>query len=109
MNCLSVNDFLDNVKFCIKNRNFYFLKRSKNINFLTRYGFTIKEVKKVILSLTPLDYQRGPEPDENKNKEPGQIWIFNKSYLNKEIYIKLKIFSYNEKLFLKCISFHEWI
>ena len=61
------------------------------------------EVKDIVLSLTPLDYVRGPIKDR---KMVGDLWEFGKEVKGQEVYIKLKIAKVGKKKIAKCISFH---
>ncbi|KRQ86040.1 hypothetical protein ABG79_02172 [Caloramator mitchellensis] len=63
-----------------------------------------EDVKRIILGLRPQDYIKGPEKDHNPKYE-GDIWVFkNTTYLDKQIYIKIR---YNPPEEVVCISFHE--
>ena len=76
----------------------------KNIQALIDLGITAKIRDEIILSIAIEDYSSGPNPDEY---QPGYYWVFGKFVDAIEIYIKLKIVSYNngvEKAV--CISFH---
>ena len=83
----------------------YFVKgHHKNIQALIDLGITAKIRDEIILSIAIEDYASGPHPDEY---QAGDYWVFGKFVDAIEIYIKLKIVSYNngaEKAV--CISFH---
>jgi len=84
---------------------FDFVKRKKNIEFLASYGLNIQTIKQCILDLKQKDYKEGPVQDKDR---PGELWVFVIELEGiKNIYIKLKLFNYNSKECLKCISFHN--
>jgi hypothetical protein len=84
---------------------FDFVKRKKNVEFLANYGLNIQTIKQCILDLKPQDYKEGPVQDKDR---PGELWVFVIELEGIEnIYIKLKLFNYNSKECLKCISFHN--
>jgi hypothetical protein len=77
--------------------------RFKNMQSLAKLGFTKKNCKDVILSLSVDDYCDGPKQDKDR---PGEIWEFGKLIEGKEVYIKLKVAQVGEKKLAKCLSFH---
>lgn len=83
----------------------YFVKgHHKNIQALVDLGVTARIRDEIILSIAIEDYSSGPNLDDY---HPGHYWVFGKFVDTIEIYIKLKIVSYNngvEKAI--CISFH---
>jgi len=83
----------------------YFVKgHHKNIQSLIDLGINARIRDEIILSVALEDYFSGPNPDDY---HPGYYWVFGKYLGAIEIYIKLKIVSYdngNEKAI--CISFH---
>ncbi|MCX7903264.1 MAG: type II toxin-antitoxin system MqsR family toxin [Caloramator sp.] len=99
-----IKAYLKDIKKIIVEKGFQFIKREKNVKFLREYGLLIEDVKKIILSLKPEDYIKGPEKDHNQ-KYLGDIWVFkNTTYLDMTIYIKIR---YNPPDEVVCISFHE--
>lgn len=83
----------------------YFIKNHyKNVQALRDLGINARLRDETILSVAIEDYSSGPNPDEY---HPGFYWVFGKNLDVVEIYIKLKIVTYNngdERAI--CISFH---
>jgi hypothetical protein len=83
----------------------YFVKgHLKNIQTLKNLGITARIRDEFIYSIALEDYSSGPNTDA---LNPGDYWVFGKDLDGVEIYIKLKIVTYNtgnEKAI--CISFH---
>lgn len=76
----------------------------KNIQSLKELGINFRERDNLILSIALENYSSGPHPDDYHT---GNYWIFGKDFVNIEIYIKLKIVSFNngnERAI--CLSFH---
>ena len=67
-------------------------------------GLTDNQRKKIILSLSVLDYNAGPIKDIYKS---GDYWIFGKTIDRDEVYIKLKIVEQNDEEYAICLSFHK--
>lgn len=80
-----------------------FVKRKENMACLAELGFIFRDVRHVILRLTVSDYCKGPLQDP---KFPGDVWIFGKNMASKEIYIKLKLASFERLKIVRVISFH---
>lgn len=100
-----VDLFLDELKRCWPPKC-YVADRDKNNQALADLKLTPKLREETILSLTSQDYVAGPLPDEAKPDD--EVWVFGESFDDEtEIYIKLKIFTANDKHFGKCISFHK--
>ena len=87
------------------------IPRQKNLEFLTRHGFTPKERKEVLLGLQVGDYCKGPEEDD-KARGPKDIWFFGVDYEGVQVYIKLQLVEEKDEetgdmmRHAKCISFH---
>jgi len=77
--------------------------RAKNQQTLATLEMKVVEVKDVILSLTPLDYVRGPFKDR---QIAGELWEFGKTVKGKEVYIKLKLISDSRSQNARVLSFH---
>lgn len=76
--------------------------RGKNTQALADLNIVPNDRKKHLLELDVMDYSKGPEQDRDfANKE---VWIFGKMIKNKEIYIKISIGNFNDRVI--CISFH---
>ena len=106
-----INDFLSAFKRTAQ-LDLNVIPREKNLEFLTRHGFTPRERKDAILGLAVKDYCKGPEQDD---KAGGQrdIWFFGIVYEGVEIYIKLQLVNEKDEetgdvmRHAKCISFHS--
>ena len=101
-----IASFLEKVKKLLSEGKYDFVPRSKNLQALAQYGFTIKDAKKELMGLVVNDYYKGPKNDFDKNR-PGEIWEFKKSLNGVQFYIKLKIVKENGEEVLKCLGFHE--
>lgn len=81
----------------------------RNLGFLISNNLVLDDAYKVILEeLDHTHYDSGPEDDYNKNEHPEPFWIFKIKKFEKNLYIKLKI--YTGKLGQpcgKCLSFHD--
>ena len=66
-------------------------------------GLTRREVERIILSLSVLNYSAGPEPDRDR---AGEVWEFGYDFDGYEIYIKLKLADVKGAKLAKCFSFH---
>lgn len=99
-----VLDFLREFKELMGQGRYIVKGHFKNIQTLKDLGITARLRDELILSIALQDYSSGPNPDE---LNPGHFWVFGKELDKTEIYIKLKIVTYNrgnEKAI--CISFH---
>ena len=87
-------------------QGYYFVKEHhKNVQALRDLGITARIRDEIILSVAIEDYSSGPNPDEY---HPGYYWIFGKNIDAVEIYIKLKIVTYNNgNERAVCYSFHS--
>jgi hypothetical protein len=99
-----IAQFLKQFKQIAKIRGVYVIPRSKNKLDLIALGITEGIRETIILSLTPDDFCKGPEPDRDR---PGDLWFFGKTENGNEIYIKLKIADANGTYIAKCLSFHR--
>ena len=86
-------------------QGYYFVKEHhKNVQTLRDLGITARIRDEIILSVAMEDYSSGPNPDEY---HPGYYWIFGKNIDSIEIYIKLKIVTFNNgNDRAVCYSFH---
>ena len=98
-----IKNFLKKATDCLENNRFKLIRRDKNNEFITNKGYTEKEIKAIIKNLELSNFIKGPEEDKNSEHEDGEVWIFQKN----NIYIKLKLYYKSNKLWLKCISFHD--
>jgi len=77
--------------------------RDNNIQTLADLEMKTAEVKDIVLSLTPLDYVRGPIKDR---KMVGDLWEFGKEVKGQEVYIKLKLTGDLKSQNVRVLSFH---
>ncbi len=82
--------FLRDFKDLIGEGKYFVTERKKNQDALIYYGITARQREDVILALTLADYSSGPHKDTYK---PGAYWIFGTTVEEKEVYIKIKIFT----------------
>ena len=81
-----------------------FVPRNKNIEGLQKLGLNVQLARKILKGLAVEDYVSGPELDRDKGT--NDIWVFGVSENNQEVYIKIKLFSFQGQERAKCISFH---
>ena len=96
--------FLKQFKQIARTRGIDVIPRRKNKLDLIALGITERIRETIILSLTPDDFCKGPEPDRDR---PGYLWFFGKTENGDDIYIKLKIADTNGTYIAKCLSFHR--
>ena len=70
-------------------------------NTLINFGYSMEDVRGVLLSLKASDYLKTVK-DRNR-LDSSEYWIFSKIIKGKDIYIKLKIYSVNK---VHLMSFH---
>lgn len=109
-NLKSVNLFLIKAKQLIsQNRCNLCSDRSKNKQFMEKYGLTRKDCFRIISNLRSNHMIAGPEEETNPNYPPGTVFIFIKrEKIDDQMvaaYIKLKILDGREELVI--ISCHE--
>lgn len=80
----------------------YFGGREKNMRTLTELGITAKYRDEIVKQITFRDYYKGPETNVMNNL--GDMWVFEKTVNQKEIYIKITLGQTNSQTV--CISFH---
>ena len=99
-----IRDFLlEFKKIMVAGRGLDIVNRRENIDAMANLGFTKKNLKEEIMTLSVRDYCEGPVPDRDR---PGNIWVFGKQIEREEIYIKLKITQVGKEKIAKCLSFH---
>jgi len=100
-----IRDFLLKFKkIMVAGRGLDIVNRRENIEAMAKLGFTKKNLKEEILTLSVENYCEGPDPDRDRI---GNIWVFGKQIGEGEIYIKLKIAQVGKEKIAKCLSFHE--
>ena len=101
-----IQSFLRDCKSHIENGCFEFVERRKCLRTLTELEMAVDDVERVISSLQPSNYVKGPESDHDTDKG-GDIYVFGADSGSAELYIKLKC---DEHRGCVCISFHrvEW-
>lgn len=98
-----VRRFLKRYKRIAAERGIYVVDRDKTDQTLIKLGFTRRNCRDEILSLSVLDYCSGPDPDFSRQ---GYLWIFGKIINSMEIYIKLKIVQGEHTDSAISLSFH---
>lgn len=97
-------NFLKDFKELMGQGRYFVKEHHKNIQTLKDLGINARIRDEIILSVSIEYYSSGPNPDEY---QPGYYWIFGKDLDAIEIYIKLKIVSYNNgNERAVCFSFH---
>ncbi len=98
-------NFLNDFKELMGQGHYYVKEHHKNIQALRDLGINARLRDEFILSVAIDDYSSGPNPDEY---HPGYYWVFGKNLDAVEIYIKLKIVSFNNgNERAVCLSFHH--
>ncbi len=98
-------NFLKDFKELMGQGHYFVKEHHKNVQALMHLGINARLRDEIILSVAMEDYSSGPNPDEY---HPGYYWIFGKNLDAVEIYIKLKIVSYNNgNERAVCFSFHS--
>ena len=98
-------NFLKDFKELMGQGHYFVKEHHKNIRALKDLGINARIKDEIILSVAMEDYSSGPNPDEY---HPGYYWIFGKNFDVVEIYIKLKIVSFNNgNERAVCLSFHS--
>ena len=83
-----IKAFLADVKRLIMAGNWTFIKRQKNLAGLAALGLTIAQAKLEALSLSYLDYDRGPLPDNDVTGDVVWEFIKDRNDGSPPIYIK---------------------
>jgi hypothetical protein len=100
----SILHFLKDFKELMGQGHYVVMNHYKNLQTLRDLGITARIRDEFILSIALENYTSGPNPDD---LHPGDYWVFGKRLDAKEIYIKLKIVTYNNgNERAVCISFH---
>jgi hypothetical protein len=81
------------------------IPRNETRSTLAKLGLTKRNLEEILLSLSTVDYCKGPEEDDGIGRN-GEMWFFGKEIEGHEIYIKLKIEKIKDIEIAKCISFH---
>ena len=97
-------NFLNDFKELMGQGHYFIKEHHKNIQALKDLEINARIRDGIILSIGMTDYSSGPNPDEY---HPGDYWVFGRDLDATEIYIKLKIVSYNNgNERAVCLSFH---
>lgn len=85
------------------------VSREKNWDALTDLGLTERQRDNALLALTPDNYSKGPEPDDDPKRE-GEVWFFGAEVHGQLVYIKLKLVEDGPLRKAVCVSFHgaQW-
>jgi hypothetical protein len=82
---------------------FVFVDRRVNLETLALLGINRQDARDRVMGLSPEDYVRGPDPDNN---HPAlDVWVFGLSLSGEEVYVKLQVISDPPEQCV-CISFH---
>ena len=99
-----VLNFLKDFKELMRQGHYFVKGHHKKIQALIALGINARLRDEIILSIGIADYSSGPNPDEY---HPGYYWVFGKDIDTIEVYIKLKIVTYNDGNDRAiCLSFH---
>jgi hypothetical protein len=81
------------------------IPRKETSPTLAKLGLTKRNLEEILLSLSTVDYCKGPEEDDGIGRS-GEMWFFGKEIEGHEIYIKLKLDEERGVKIAKCISFY---
>lgn len=106
-----VSNFLDDLKIILNNQKSklkIYPREDKELEYTTKYclqelNFTSNDVKNELKKLTVDSYVE--TCDDERNKKSNRYYVFYKKIKGKDIYIKVKIESRDNKSVL-CMSFH---
>lgn len=107
----AIQIFLMDLKNILKDPKLNFIlmpREDKEYEYTTEYCLTALgyDTNDVIAELLKLEVQDYVETcDDLRNKKTHRFYIFKRIIQNREIYIKIKIESYDNKIIL-CMSFH---
>lgn len=62
---------------------------SKNLECILELGITERKAKEIVLGLSVKDYSKGPE--EDRDREGQEIWVFCPYFESRAIYVKVVI------------------
>ena len=85
-----------------------FVPRQKNLEGLKSLGLTAGMAKSCLRSLSLENYVSGPEVDKDRGTK--DIWVFGGRIHKTDVYMKIKLYEFNDMFQAKCLSFHpsEW-
>jgi hypothetical protein len=86
-------------------RRVQFVDRDKNRDTLDRYQLTVAGVCARVAKLTPEQYVKGPDDDDDGSD--GSIWFFYHDEFGMRFYVKLKLYAVEGEDRLKILSFHD--
>lgn len=90
---------------CLDTSNRLIKPRKINEKTIKKLGFTYRQIKEVLYSLTIDDYYAGPKKDDYHG---GHFWEFGKEVDDTMLYIKIKIHTLPDGTDIPfCYSFHE--
>ncbi|AEX84767.1 Putative toxin [Marinitoga phage MPV1] len=101
--------FLMLLKKSIENNTIQFICRTKNKEFLAKFGWTVEDIYEFLYNeLTPEDFVY-KDKEKDSDFDDGDMYIFIKyaSIENEEIKIYIKIKYTSPDDFMVLISFHE--
>jgi len=104
----AVSSFLQEIKEVISKlagdyEGWVLVPRPENMSCVVDLGLKNQGIADIILGLSVADYCDGPCHDHSM---PGDLWIFGKLILGKEVYIKLKLVKFGPIRRVRLISFH---
>ena len=102
-----IEAFLEDCRKLINTSFYYTRNKPENRQTRIELGFTNKNIKDEIRTLSVENFSEGPTPDHHSKDD---IWIFGKLINQRELYIKLQISHFNDPGesidTLYCMSFH---
>ena len=97
-----VERFLQQFKVKVDVFGVFFLNRDKNLNALNELGITPIERLSIVKSIEVEDFSDGPIKDQLNDF--GEMWVFGKDVVDKEVYIKITLGKPNMSTIV--VSFH---
>lgn len=98
-----VTTFLKEFKAKVAKDEFVIIEREEYLLCKINLGLSEFHVEQLIFNLTPDEYVKGPEPDDDGS--PGQVWVFKPNIEGTNIYLKLKL----DTSVAKILSLKYWV
>jgi hypothetical protein len=96
--------FLKDFKELMGQGHYIIKNHLKNLQALRDLGITARTRDEIILAIGLINYSSGPNLDKYLS---GDYWVFGSAVDSVEVYIKLKIITYNDgRERAVCLSFH---
>lgn len=99
--------FLKLAKEYVRDSRFILVPREQNISYMASVGMSMEDLESVIFSLRAEDCFKGPEADDNPDRDKWTIGVFSPEYEGQTLYFKLGV-NCTDK-WCKCISVKPYV